>query len=492
MYQMDFSKPEHVHFIGIGGISMSGLAEILMDEGFTVSGSDSHPSEMTERLERKGATVFYGQRAENITEGIDVVVYTAAIHPDNPELTEARMKGLPILTRAELLGQMMRNYQYAVGIAGTHGKTTTTSMVAEILMAANADPTVTVGGILDSIGGNIRLGGSEMFVAEACEYTNSFLSFYPNREIILNIEEDHLDFFKDIDDIRASFRRFAQIVPADGAVVINADIDRVEEIVEGLPCRVVTFGRSDRAQYRAENIEYDEYDRASFDAVWTDADGEAENGGRGMEDGGASYGGNRAEACAAGDGGTARLRIRLGVPGEHNVYNALAALALCRTLSVGTEAIQQGLAGFAGTRRRFEKKGEVCGLTIIDDYAHHPQEIAATLAAARHYPHKKLWCVFQPHTYTRTKAFLDAFAQALSAADEVILADIYAARETDTLGISSGDIAGKLEALGTPAHYLGSFDAIEKFILENCVNGDLLITMGAGDIVKVGENLLGI
>ncbi len=465
MYQMDFNKPEHVHFIGIGGISMSGLAEILMDEGFTVSGSDAHPSELTEKLEQKGATVSYGQRAENITEGIDVVVYTAAIHPDNPELAEARAKGLPILTRAELLGQMMRNYRYAIGIAGTHGKTTTTSMVAEILMAADTDPTVTVGGILNSIGGNIRLGGSEMFVAEACEYTNSFLSFYPNREIILNIEEDHLDFFKDIDDIRASFRKFAQIVPADGAVVINADIDRVEEIVEGLPCRIVTYGRSDSAQYRAENIEYDEYDRASFDAVWTET---------------------------AGDNDAARLRVRLSVPGEHNIYNALAAIALCRTLSVGSEAIQRGLAGYTGTNRRFEKKGEVCGLTIIDDYAHHPQEIAATLEAARHYPHKKLWCVFQPHTYTRTKVFMDQFAEALAAADEVILADIYAARETDTLGISSGDIAERIEALGTPAHYLGSFDEIEKFILENCVNGDLLITMGAGDIVKVGENLLGI
>ncbi len=499
MYQMDFNKPEHVHFIGIGGISMSGLAEILMDEGFTVSGSDAHPSELTEKLEHKGAAVFYGQRAENITDGIDVVVYTAAIHPDNPELAEARAKGLPILTRAELLGQMMRNYRYAIGIAGTHGKTTTTSMVAEILMAADTDPTVTVGGILNSIGGNIRLGGSEMFVAEACEYTNSFLSFYPNREIILNIEEDHLDFFKDIDDIRASFRRFAQIVPADGVVVISADIDRVGEIVEGLPCRVVTYGRSDDAQYRAENIEYDEYDRASFDAVWTEAADNDAEGGRGMEAGksgaegsGISSGGNKAETGAVGDNAVARLRIRLSVPGEHNIYNALAAIALCRTLSVGSEAIRRGLAGFTGTNRRFEKKGEVCGLTIIDDYAHHPQEIAATLSAAKHYPHKKLWCVFQPHTYTRTKAFLDQFAEALSAADEVILADIYAARETDTLGISSGDIAERIEALGTPAHYLGSFDEIEKFILENCVNGDLLITMGAGDIVKVGENLLGI
>ncbi len=482
MYQMHFNNPEHVHFIGIGGISMSGLAEILISEGFTVSGSDSHRSELTERLEQRGATILYGQKAENITGGIDVVVYTAAIHPDNPELMAAREKGLPILTRAELLGQMMRNYRYSVGIAGTHGKTTTTSMVTEILMAAEADPTVSVGGILNSIGGNIRLGGPEVFVAEACEYTNSFLSLYPNMEIILNIEEDHLDFFKDIDDIRASFRRFARLVSAGGSVVINADIDRLEEIVDGIDGRVITYGRSAGACYRAEGIVYDELGRAEFDAVWTE-DGAGK----------AAELHPKAGKAAEPDGGReGRCHIRLGVPGEHNVYNALAAIALCRELSVDDGAIQKGLGRFTGTNRRFEKKGEVCGLTIIDDYAHHPQEIAATLAAAKNYPHRKLWCVFQPHTYTRTKTFLDQFAQALSAADEVILADIYAARETDTLGISSGDIAERIEALGTPAHYLGSFDEIEKFILENCVNGDLLITMGAGDIVKVGENLLGI
>ncbi len=459
MYQINFGKPEHVHFIGIGGISMSGLAEILMDEGFTVSGSDAHASELTERLEQRGARIFIGQCAENIMEGIQVVVYTAAIHSDNPEFAAAAAKGLPMLTRAELLGQLMKNYRYAVGIAGTHGKTTTTSMVTEILLTADQDPTISVGGILNSIGGNIRVGGSKLFITEACEYTNSFLSFFPNMEIILNIEEDHMDFFKDIDDIRSSFRRFAALVPESGLVVIGADIDRWQEIVDGLPCRVVTFGRNTEAQYQAENIAYDRFARASFDLM---ADGQ-------------------------------RLdRITLGVPGEHNVYNALAAVALCQALGISLTDIKKGLAGFTGTNRRFERKGEVCGVTVIDDYAHHPQEIQATLAAAKNYPHRKLWCVFQPHTYTRTKAFLDQFAEALSAADEVILADIYAARETDTLGVSSKDIADRIEALGTKAHYLGSFDEIEKFILENCINGDLLITMGAGDIVKVGENLLGI
>ena len=458
MYQMDFQKPRHVHFIGIGGISMSGLAEILIDEGFEVSGSDSQRSELTEHLEAAGARIYYGQRAANIEDGVDVVVYTAAVHPDNPEYAEACRRNLPMLSRAQLLGQMMKNYRYAMGIAGTHGKTTTTSMLTEILLAAGEDPTVTVGGILSAIGGNIRVGASKLFVTEACEYTNSFLSLEPNMEAILNIEEDHLDFFKDIDDIRRSFRAYAEKLPADGLLVIGSAIDRWEEIAGNLPCRVATFGNRPEDTYRARQISHDAYARASFEVL---------------------------------ENGQSLGMVTLGVPGEHNVNNALAAIALCRALSVDMDAIRRGLGGFTGADRRFEKKGEIGGVTIVDDYAHHPREIAATLAAARECPHRKLWCVFQPHTYTRTKAFLDEFAQALAAADEVVLADIYAARETDTLGISSADIAGRIEKIGTPVHYFRSFDEIETFLLENCVHGDLLITMGAGDIVKVGERLLG-
>lgn len=460
MYQIDFNKPESIHFIGIGGISMSGLAEILMEEGFRVTGSDSQKSDLTEQLEARGAKVFYGQSASNIGDGIDVAVYTAAVHPDNPEFMAVREKGIPMLTRAELLGQIMKNYKYAVGIAGTHGKTTTTSMVTEILLAEDADPTISVGGILNSIGGNIRVGDSELFVTEACEYTNSFLSFRPSMEVILNIEEDHLDFFKDINDIRHSFRLFAEKLRPDGFLVISSDIDRYEEITEGLACEVATCGSHSSSDYSAENITYDELARPSFDLIIQ---------------------GERAE----------ENRITLGVPGEHNVYNALAAVALCRKLGVSMENIKAGLLKFTGTNRRFEKKGVMRGITIIDDYAHHPREIAATLSAAKNYPHNKIWCVFQPHTYTRTRAFLNQFAETLSMADEVILADIYAARETDNLGISSGDIAERIEKLGTKAHYLRSFDDIETFILENCVHGDLMITMGAGDIVKVGEKLLG-
>lgn len=459
MYQIDFKKPETIHFIGIGGISMSGLAEILLDEGFTISGSDAKKSDLTEHLEARGVTVSYGQRAENITDGIRAVVYTAAVHTDNPEFIAAKEKQIPMMTRAELLGQIMKNYDHALNISGTHGKTTTTSMVTEILLAADMDPTISVGGILNSIGGNIRVGQSDIFVTEACEYTNSFLSFFPTMAAVLNIEEDHLDFFRDLEDIRHSFRLFAEKLPEHGTLVINTGIEQYQELTEGLSCHVVTFGMSQDSQYHAEQIRYNEMGNAEFTLV---IDG---------------------KPAAA---------IALGVPGAHNVENALAAAAMCHVLGVSIEGIQKGLGKFTGTNRRFEKKGELGGITIIDDYAHHPGEIAATLEAAKNYPHKKIWCVFQPHTYTRTKAFLDQFAQSLSIADEVILADIYAARETDTLGVSSRDIAERIEKSGTKAHYFSSFDEIETFILENCVHGDLLITMGAGDIVKVGEKLLGL
>lgn len=459
MYHIDFKKPNHVHFIGIGGISMSGLAEILLERGFTVSGSDSHESELTEKLKAHGAKIFYGQRAENIIEGIDAAVYTAAVHADNPELAEAVKQGLPVLTRAELLGQIMRNYGQSIAVAGTHGKTTTTSMLSEILMDAKLDPTVSVGGMLDAIGGNIRVGGSDLFVTEACEYTNSFLSFFPTMEIILNVEADHLDFFKDINEIRDSFRRFVKILPVDGVLIINSDIKDYEEIFKGIPCRVITVGSdTKKSHYSAADIVFDHNACASFTLLVD---------------------------------GIGKDKITLGAPGIHNVYNSLAAIAAAHELGIENERIRAGLLAFSGTHRRFEKKGELRGITIIDDYAHHPQEIVATLSTAQNYPHREVWCVFQPHTYTRTRAFMDDFARALSMADHVVLADIYPARETDTLGISSGMLAEKIAALGTDSHYFPGFEEIEKFLLEKCVNGDLLITMGAGDIVKVGEKLLG-
>ena len=458
MYKLNFNNPIHVHFIGIGGISMSGLAEILLDEGFTISGSDSKESDLTKHLEAKGISVFYGQKASNIIPGIDLVVYTAAIHEDNPEFAQAKAQGLPMLSRAELLGQIMDNYEQSIAVAGTHGKTTTTSMISQILLEAKTDPTITVGGILEAINGNLRVGESEVFISEACEYTNSFLNFRPKYSIILNVEAEHLDFFKDLDDIRKSFHKFAANTLADGATIINGEIDNYTEIVEGLPQRIITYGLDSSYEYYAENITYDEKACAIFSV---------------MHD------------------GQKIMDVHLNVPGKHNVSNSLAAIALCDIMDIPNEAVISGLLKFGGANRRFQYKGKIDGITIIDDYAHHPTEIKATLTAAANYPHERLVLVFQPHTYSRTKAFLDDFAEVLSMADVVVLADIYAAREQNTYGVSSKDILNLLKKKGTEAYYLPSFEEIEKFLLKNCINGDLLITMGAGNVVEIGQALLG-
>lgn len=458
MYQISFSNPSSIYFVGIGGTSMSGLAVILAEAGFTVSGSDRSHSALTDMLESKGITVFYGQRPENITGSIDCVVFTSAISRDNPEYIAAHSLNIPCLTRAELLGQIMKNYGTPVAVSGTHGKTTTTSMISQILLQADMDPTLSIGGILKSAGGNIRVGKSEYFVAEACEYTNSFLSFFPKIAVILNIEEDHLDFFKDLADIRSSFRKFAQLLPRDGYLVINAGIPDYQEIIRGLSCKVLTFGLDQGADYYPSDIQYDEKGNPCFTLHFADG------------------------SCT---------QVDLQVPGRHNMANSLAAAAVADLLSIGKSCMAQALHDFTGTDRRFEYKGTIGGVTVIDDFSHHPTEITAALEAASRYPHKTLWCVFQPHTYSRTKAFLKDFAKALSLADKIILADIYAARETDTLGISSETLQQEIQALGHECYYFPSFDEIENFLLENCLKGDMLITMGAGDVVKIGETILG-
>lgn len=457
MYKINFDKPIHIHFIGIGGISMSGLAEILLKEHFTVSGSDAKESELTRHLARMGVTISYGQRAENITHGVQLVVYTAAISDDNPEFVRAKETGLPMLSRAELLGQIMDNYRRSIAVAGTHGKTTTTSMISQILLQAQCDPTITVGGILKAIDGNLRVGSSDYFVAEACEYTNSFLHFYPKYSIILNVEAEHLDFFKDIQDVRNSFHQFAANTKPDGLLFINGDIENYQELTQELATEVHTFGLSEGCEFRPENVVFDDKACASFTVMRNDL---------------------------------AVMDVTLHIPGMHNVCNALAAVGLCLSLGISKEIIAAGLAAFGGADRRFQYKGTFRGVTVIDDYAHHPTEIGATLAAAANYPHKRLVLAFQPHTYSRTKAFMDDFVRVLSMADVVVLADIYAAREKNTYGVSSEDLLEKLKKAGTECYYFPTFDEIEQFLSKNCMNGDLLITMGAGDIVNVGKHLL--
>jgi len=456
MYQVDFSRPVRVHFTGIGGISMSGLAAVLLRAGFPVSGSDVRRSALTERLEEMGAVIAYEQVASNITEDLDLLVYTAAVHMDHPELARAAELGIPMLTRAQLLGEIMHNYDTPVAVAGTHGKTTTTSMISCMALAAELDPTISVGGILPCIGGNLRVGESGCFIAEACEYTNSFLELEPKISIILNVDADHLDFFKDLEDIRHSFRKFAQKTLPGGTLIVHGGIDRLDEITQGLPCRVVTFG-TEGSDYAPAQMTSDEKGCYTFDLMKE----------------GAFFG-----------------HLTLHVPGIHNVSNACAAAAAADVLGISPEAMQRGLDLFIGAERRFQHKGEFNGVTIIDDYAHHPAEIRATLEAAAQMKHDRIWCAFQPHTYTRTQKLLPEFAEALSLADRVVLADIYAAREKNTIGISSDDLRARLTDKGCQAWYFPEFAQIEDFLADRMESGDLLITMGAGDIYKVGEDLL--
>lgn len=448
---------EHIYFIGIGGISMSGLAEILASRGHQVSGTDVKETAVTKHLQSLGIHINFGHRAENITDDITLVVYTAAIHDDNPELRAAHEKGIRIMDRAHLLGQIMDEYHDSVAVSGTHGKTTTTSMVSEILLAAEKDPTITVGGILPTIGSNLRIGNSPYFVAEACEYFDSFLQFNPFIAIILNVESDHLDYFKTLENIRRSFHAFAQRVPDNGLLVISEKIDNVKELTDGLTCHVETFGLSEKANWRAENIVHEADGRNSFDVYHNSA---------------------------------FFTTIHLHIPGEHNITNALAAIAASAFLGAAPEDCVKGLHHYTGTERRFQLKGKKDGITVIDDYAHHPTEIKAALAAAQNVQHNTTWCVFQPHTFSRTRFLFDEFGEAFGDADEIIIADIFAARETDDGTVSAAQLAERIAQTGKSARYVGDFAAIEAYLREHCKSGDLLMTVGAGDVYKIGENFL--
>jgi len=457
MYRIDLKTPIHVHFVGIGGISMSGLAEILLKRGFQISGSDVQRGDTVKRLESLGAKVAIGQSGDNINETIQLVVYTAAVRLDNPEMAAALELNIPILTRAELLGQIMEGYSASVAVAGTHGKTTTTSMVAHILFAADMDPTVSVGGILPLIDGNIHAGATNYFVTEACEYHNSFHQFFPKVGLVLNVEEDHLDFFKDIHEIRQSFRHFHENIPGDGTLVINGDTQALKEMTEGIDAKVLTYSLDQEADYTAKTIAFNALGHGSFTAL---RDGKV-----------------------IGD-------FELSVPGRHNVSNALGTIASVQALDLPLEAIQRGLKAFTGTHRRFQYKGNLGGVHIVDDYAHHPTEIEATIKGARNMDIGQLTIVFQPHTFTRTKAFLQEFADALALADNVILMDIYSAsRETDPGDIHSKDIQKLIQAQGTNCEYFETLDEISYYVFTHCTPGDLLITMGAGDVYLLGESL---
>jgi UDP-N-acetylmuramate--alanine ligase len=455
LIDFDINRDKHlkVHFVGIGGISMSGLAETLLYYGYNVSGSDSMDSKIVDRLKAKGAAISIGQRAENV-DGADLVVYTAAVKPDNPELARARELNIPAVDRAEFLGQIMKQYKYRIAVAGTHGKTTTTSMISIIFKNAELDPTIMVGGEVDAIGGNVRPGKSPYFITEACEYVESFLRLYPYIGIILNVDADHLDYYSGIDHIIRSFTTFAGLIPDDGHLLVCADNENAMKTITGTKANVITFGIEKDAGWTAKNISYDDKGCPDFDAYHN----------------GSLFG-----------------RFKLNIPGRHNIYNALCAIACAGIFDIDKEIIAESFLEFYGTHRRFEKKGEYSGITVIDDYAHHPTEIKATLSAAKNYPHKKLWCIFQPHTYSRTIKLLSEFSTAFGDADELIITDIYAAREKDTGEISSKTLCDRIAANNVNARYISRFDDIVNFLKENASPGDLVITMGAGDVYKVGD-----
>ncbi len=439
------------YLIGIGGVSMSSLAEVLLGMGINVCGSDSNRSGNVRSLEAKGIHIEIGHRAENIPADIDFVVRTAAVRDENPEIRRARELNIPVFERTEAWGAISRDYSNAVCISGTHGKTTTTSMCTHILMAADRDPTVMIGGTLPLLNAGHRVGHGNVIVMEACEYYNSFLSFHPTVAVILNIEADHLDFFKDLYDVEKSFRAFASRVPDDGFVVANYDDLNTMQTLMDLKRKIITFGLDPRADVHAENIEY--------------------------------HGANsHFVICYKGKRFT---DVTLNVPGEHNVKNALAATAAAICLGIRPNAVKYGLAGFNGAGRRFEFKGKFNGADVYDDYAHHPGELKCLLDTVETLNYKRTVLVFQPHTYSRTAALFQDFVNQLKRPDVVLLAEIFAAREQNTIGISSASLAEEIEG----AAFYPTFDELEKALREIAEPGDIILTVGAGDVYKIGEHL---
>ncbi len=436
---------QRVHFVGIGGSGMSPLAEILHSQGFIVTGSDVNESDNLARMRRLGITVKMPQLAENIGDA-ELVVYTAAVSADNPELVAANERGIPLMERAKLLGLLSRGFASTVAVAGTHGKTTTSSMISQILLQADRDPSVFIGGRLPLIDANGRAGESDVFVCEACEFKDHYLEMTPAISVVLNVDADHLDYFGSLEGVIASFRKFA--TQTTQTLIINAEDENTCRAVEGLDhATIIRFGLSDDCEWQAKNPR--------------------------VEDG--AYG-----CYELYHNGEKLTDVRLGVPGRHNILNSLGAAAAAYLCGATGEEIADGLAAFHGAGRRFEFLGTVGGVTIADDYAHHPTEIEATLKAAKAMPYDRVWAIFQPFTFSRTARHLDEFAAALSLADEVIVSDIMGSRETNEWNVSSTQITDRIEG----AHYLATFDEISRFTAENVKPGDLVLTMGGGDVYK--------
>jgi UDP-N-acetylmuramate--alanine ligase len=453
-----FSSIKKIHFVGIGGIGMSGIAEILLDQHFAVSGSDRALSEVTERLQKLGATVFEGHTAANVGDDVDALVYSSAVQPENPELIEALRRKIPLIRRAEMLAEVMR-LKYGIGIAGTHGKTTTTSMISLVLMEGGLDPTVIVGGKLSGLGGtNARLGHGEFIVVEADEYDRSFLSITPTIAVLTTLETDHLDCYRDLEDIKGAFVQFAGRVPFYGFIVLSLDEPALLDIMPQLSRKkIITYGLNPQADIQAVDIQHKE-NTSTFTVVRS---------------------------------GNDIGKITLQVPGKHNVQNALGAMAVGLELGVPFAKVRSGIERFSGVYRRWEKKGEIDGITVYDDYAHHPTECRATLAGAKAGWRRRVVCVFQPHLYSRTRDFYEEFGKSFLLSDVLVVTDIYPAREEPIQGVTGELIVTAAKRFGhKDVHYVPDKTQVPSTLKSITRKGDIVITMGAGDIWKFGEEFL--
>jgi UDP-N-acetylmuramate--alanine ligase len=447
---------KHLHFVGIGGARLSGLAKLYLDRGCKISGSDSQESKVTRNMAQKDIQISYGHNASNI-QGADLVVYTNAVGLDNPEVLEAKRLGIPVIEGAELLGKLMADVGKGIAIAGTHGKTTTSAMTALLLAEGGLDPTVLIGGEVNQFQGNHRSGKSSYMVVEACEFKQSFLKLKPTVELITNIDWDHPDCFPTIDDVVKTFIDFVALLPPDGVLLVWGDDSNAFGLCKLFPGKFISFGYQDHFDWQIKNIRSVAPIGIAAELIYH---------------------------------GKSQGELVLKVPGRHNLQNAVGAIAVATELGVGIDSAFKTLSGFTGVQRRFEMKGEYKGALIVDDYAHHPSAVQITLAAARQFFKGRIWCVFQPHLFSRTKFLLTEFARSFGDADICVLADIYPAREVDPGDISSKDLAAAAQSQHGDIRYLGSFERIYEHLCQNIQSGDLVITMGAGDVWKIGERLV--
>lgn len=448
---------KHIHLIGIGGVSMSAIAETLHSWGYTITGSDSTSSEFTNKLIQSGIKVTIGHDLTN-SKNADLIIYSAAIKDTDPEMVLAKQFNIPLVTRGEFVGYLTRRYSESICVSGTHGKTTTTSMISLCFLEANLDPTIQVGAVLKQINGNYTVGNSDYFILEACEYMENFLRFSPKAEIILNIDNDHLDYFKNFDNIKNAFAKYSKLVPEDGVLITNADDDSCLELRDTVRGKFITYGiKNECANYVAKNIKHNALGFSEFDVF-----------------------------CNS----KFYMHVRLSVAGLHNVSNALACIALCSYYCIDKNVIYSALLKFTGASRRQEYIGSYHGVSVYDDYGHHPTEILATAKAIGDKDFNKSWVIFQPHTYSRTKNLLNDFAKALLSFDNIIITDIYAAREQNTYGISSLDLVNRIKDFGKNALYIKDFDSIVSYIKSNAKANDLVLTLGAGTVTKIGPMII--